>query len=383
MQPNYTTHSPVIVNPKDNKDSDRLFAVDLSQGLKALRAIGRPGKRPAPSQRDESGPTIDRVRVAELLRAGGDSAAALRYELCHVDGAGWVGVCLANPNHDGLYHPLSCNDRACPVCSRRRSAVLAAEITSPILHLAQRAPRSYRLRHLVLTSDVSLFDDESAVRRCVQEWRVGIRLLLQDHFARRDANGRVIAKDAWLGGMIGVEFGESGRRLHFHILLLSRFVHMDSILARWRDLTGGRGFIGKVRQVDSDVAGAVDEVCKYATKALRFDGEESSVEETLARVHFVLKGTRRLQAFGTFYDMPRDKAESECNCPECGSPVKWVSELTWMESQAALLASQGAACVSSVLDLTPVNKLLPGLACTRDKPPGKWPQEAPGWALSS
>lgn len=368
MHPNYTTkNTPSRV--KDNKaERDRLFAVDLSAGLKALRQVSYKAKYGGAGSADPE-PEIDRVKVADLLRAGGDSDAAFRYEFCHQDGMGFVGVCLADPTHEGLYHPFSCNDRACPVCSRRRSAELSSQITKPITDLAARAPRGYGLRHLVLTTSVSLFDDADQVRRCVATWRTGIRVLLQDHFARRDSNGRV-TKDSWLGGLIGVEFGESGRKLHFHVLLLSRFVHMDSILAKWRDLTGGLGYIGKVRAVDSDAAGAIDEVCKYATKAMRFDGESASVEETLARVHFVLKGVRRLQGFGVFYRMAREDIEIDLVCPECGSPVMWIDEITWMIAQADGRAS---------LDLTPVNKLLGSPARKGDRPPARAVQGALEW----
>jgi len=334
-------------------EKDRRFMVDLSQGMKALHTLTCPNHSPRSKTPEKQTPPIDRAKVAELMRQGGDNTAAFRYEFCHTDGMGWVGVCLQDATHEGLYHPYSCNDRACPICSRRRSAELASQITKPVMELAKAAPRSYRLRHLVLTTDRDLFEDETLVRASVQKWRKAIRIILQEHFARTDKKGRKVA-DKWLGGLIGAEFGEKGRKLHFHVLLLSRYIRMDDVLALWKQATGGHGYIGHVREVDSNAVSAIDEICKYATKSVKGEGESTSIEETLARVHFVLKGVRRLQGFGVFYNMARDETPAEACCPECGSPVMWMSELVWAEAQ--LWADVG----SGVLDLKPVNNLSGG-----------------------
>jgi len=357
----YTANSPVLAN--SFSEADRLFTVDLSEGLKMLRKAIRPNRAKSADRAESADQPIDRAKVAELLRAGGDDTAAFRYEYCHEAGMGWVGVCVSNPNHEGLYHPFSCNDRACPVCSRRRSAQLSSQITKPIMELAQRAPRGYRLRHLVLTTDHGLFDySEADMRDLVKTLRKSIRIMLQGYFTRTDKKGRKVP-DKWLGGLIAAEFGEKGRKLHFHVLLLSRFVRMNDLLAMWNDTNQGHGYIGHIREVDKTAISAIDEVCKYATKGLKDSSEDTSIEETLARVHFVLKGVRRVQGFGVFYNMDRDDQEAEVCCPECGSPVMWMQELDWAEAQSWRDAGDGS------LKSKPVNKLLAGGGGEVEKPP--------------
>lgn len=303
-------------------DNLRLWQVDLSEGLKELhKALNRPNTETTPSGAEYE---LDRAEVARLLDEAGDHNAAFRFEHCGEAGLGWVGVCTDDPNHDTRYHPFSCMQRICPTCASKRSAQLAREITEPIRQLAARAPHYYTLKHIVLTSNVSLDDDPELVRQLAQRWRRDIRRMFQKRWPG----------DSWLGGLIGFEFGEAGRKLHYHCLVLSKFYPQKDLSDDWRKITAGRGYIVHVTKVDdTELSSAVNEVCKYATKPLKFAGEDESIEQTLVKVHFVIKGVRRAQPFGSFYKLERVKDESECTCPECGSDLHWISELEWMISE--------------------------------------------------
>jgi len=318
-------------------ESGRLFAVDMSAGMKALKNIST-GRKPDVV---ESGwYELDREKIANGLAAEGDSIAAYRFLHCREPGLGWVGQCCDDPTHETVYHPFSCMLRICPVCGGVRSNELAKSLTKPIADLAGRAPHWYRLKHVVLTTTVSLDDGAVIVNQHVRRLRKAIRVMFQNHWPG----------DKWLGGAIGAEFGESGRKLHFHVLLLSKFIPKDSLSELWFAASGGLGKIVFVREVQ-DVASAVAEVAKYATKPMKFEGETEDIETTLVKVHFAIKGSRRLQTFGSFYDLERDDEHPEVVCPDCGGWLDWMPELEWMQAEAS------RAEVRTALDLIPANKL--------------------------
>jgi len=312
------------IHSYDNQNNSDLFSVDLAEGLQDLDRVLFAQKlnklhQPKPEQK------IDRDRLAALLDDWGDHAAASRLQHCGEGGLGWIGICSENPDHPRKYIPFYCELRICPECAARRSRALAGEITQPIIDYVASVPkwRGYKLRHVVLTTRVPLEADTSEVAQKLRDWRIGIRKMFQDLFPADDH----------LGGIIGAEFGETGRKLHFHILLFSKWIVPDDLGAAWQALTGSDGQIFKIKLVDtSNIHKAIFEVCKYATKPAKFQGED--LEALLARLHIVLKGIRRIQSFGSFYNLKR-KGKSDLCCPECGAVLDWLPELAVIDQPAA------------------------------------------------
>lgn len=266
-------------------------------------------------------PRAIRDRVAELMRTHGEYNQALRYEYCREPGRGWVGVCVHDPDHQVIYHPESCGLRICPDCARRRSAELAGQLEQPLIDLEARSPGAYRLRHVVLTTGLDLNLAVDVLRYEIRTLRVAAREVFQECFP----------DDRWLGGGIGAEFGEAGHKLHFHCLVLSRWLPSDQIRSLWSDKTGGRFYVVKFRS-DLDTHQAIREVTKYITKPLKDDDPSEDDVSLLVKLHLVLKGIRRFVTFGSFYRLPRDERDDVQLCPDCGAAVIWIGELEWIES---------------------------------------------------
>jgi len=335
-------------SPKNQRvSSDDLaeFSNSLKIGLHRLESCAviheERGRAAVESTLDCDDGSIDRDRLSDLLIDQGDDTAAFRLKHCEEPGMGWVGKCENDPNHKVWQSPFYCEQRICPVCAKRRSASLAAAILKPIIALSEGAPRGYKLRHVVLTTDISLDEDTDQVRNHAKRLRVGIRHIFQAMFK----------DDKILGGFIGEEFGEEGRKLHYHVLVLSKFIPWKKLSEMWKGWTAGRGWRVHVSLID-DVYKAVAEVSKYCTKPVKVNGESQDIEETLARVHAVIKGRRRVQGFGSFYNMPRpDDDEYDISCPDCGGKVVWHSELSY------LLAEENAEHPVADLFLRESNKL--------------------------
>lgn len=312
------------INSHSPHSNDHLFSVDLAEGLADLDRvlINLEHGRHFPPKTEQQ---IDRDKIARLLDDYGDHAAAARFSHCGEGGLGWVGVCSDNPDHPRHYVPFYCELRICPECASRRTRALAADLTQPIIDYVAGVPRwkGYRLRHVTLTTLVGLDQDTAEVARKLQRWRVGIRQMFQAMYP----------DDPHLGGIIGAEFGEHGRKLHYHVLLFSKWIDQATLGRAWRELTGGEGRIYWIQAVKTDrIHKAVLEVCKYATKPAAFEGE--NLEELLARLHMTLKGIRRVQPFGSFYNLPR-KGKSDLVCKECGAVLDWLPEMAVLESAAA------------------------------------------------
>lgn len=294
-------------------DRDQAFALELRAGLGALTKLIK-----VPSERRRSQPALDRARVAAGLRARGDAGAAQRFEDCGRVLPSWVGQCVADERHTAIFIRYSCMLRVCPYCAGRRAAQLAHDLTPAVVRLAGGAPRGYRLRHVVLTTSISLAD---AMPHDVMTIRSLAWSVLRDHW--RD--------DRLLGALAGVEFGERGRRLHVHMLVLSRWIDHLWLADAWRSITGGAGRVVHVSAV-RDVAKSVREVAKYVTKVAKFEREWDDLEDVLVCTHFAIKGVRRFQGYGSFYNLPREEdGYSDNVCPDCGAPVHFLPLWRWIE----------------------------------------------------
>lgn len=265
-----------------------------------------------------------RKLIADRLYAGGDHMPSIRYQYCREPGRGWVGVCLSSPDHETVYHPESCGLRICPECARRRSAELSSQLEQPLIELERRAPRHYRLRHVVLTTGLDLAMDADELRQELRDLRVAAREVFQECFKN----------DKWLGGGIGAEFGDVGRKLHYHCLVLAPWLPAEKVKRLWREKTGGRFYVVHFRS-DLDTTEAIREVTKYVTKPIKAGEDVEVAVNTIVKLHFVLKGVRRFVTFGSFYRLPRDIQEDVQVCPDCGGLLHWLPELEYVEVYGA------------------------------------------------
>jgi hypothetical protein len=330
-----------------------LFTDDLRRGMETLsRALaGRNSGGNTPSVDSSDFP---RQELADALVDAGDPAAGKRMALCGQGGAGWVAVCDADESHETIYHPFSCMLRVCPVCASKRAAQLADQIADPIARFAERSPSWYTLKHVVLTTSIGLDLPAEVLKTKIVVLRRAIIREFKRHWKG----------DKWLGGGIGVEFGEQGRKLHFHMLVHSRFVDKAGWLTpMWERVTGGLGKITYVSKV-TDVYAGVRELTKYITKPQKNSSDDMGLVAVLSKLHMVLKGIRRFQTWGSFYhiagsgrvqiDRLPDEHEPAC-CPTCSGSVHWVPELSYLlRTEQDDWNGQGGG---SALDLITANNL--------------------------
>ncbi len=297
-----------------------------------------------------------RAAVAAILAANDDGNAGFNYEHCREPGRGWIGTC--NDCKHEVYHPHSCDLRICNECASRRIATLTARLTPPITKLIQCGPKLYTLKHIILSTNVCLLDyieyDPDTqllnmdrlgeLREIVRKLRVSIRHMFQERF-----------NDPHMGAGVGMEFGPGGLMLHFHVLAYCGWYPRSLIQADWATASEGHGHWAYVRQARREFntktgpwTAAVGYVVKEVVAGI---GTKYSKRDTTAQVHrvvdtisemgeapitaaihFLLKGIRRFQTFGSFYKLS-NKDEDRCGCPLCGGKLTWQSEIEWMRNQ--------------------------------------------------
>lgn len=316
-----------------------------NQGMSVVSPVALTGKAVGGA----TGATVfNREGIADILRASGDTVAADRFLQCCEGGRGWVGVC--NDCRFQVYHPSSCELRICPSCGGKRARALAMKMQHGIKALVERAPQSYSLKHVTLSTNVCLldyieYDPARRVLNVARIWeltelivklRVNVRKMFQEEF---DGYG-------FMGGGIGVEFGPGGLMLHFHVLLLSPYYAQEDLQKDWERWSDGHspGAIVYIRKAKGeDLEKVVGYVAKYVTKPLarrdkspvpanRLSRAESWVaqngfEAIEAALHFAFKGMRRFQTFGSFFNMELPPDEEAEVCPKCGGDLTWHREL--------------------------------------------------------
>jgi len=232
---------------------------------------------------------------------------------CHI-------VCPADPSH---YHrPVrnTCHLRVCPECARRDGARLLRRYLPAMRKIVAQKSRAYRLKHIVLTTGLSLRDPD--LREKLRRAYSAVGRLFDLYF------GAVWVRRG-MGYIVAAEFGEQGTMLHFHLLFYGPFIVKDRLSKLWRELSGFKVvWISAVQPGEQDIEAAAVEVLKYATKLTQLAPQDVPV--LLA----VLKGMRRIRSRGVFYNMAKAD-EMERVCPVCQdtlvrwSPLRWA---VWCET---------------------------------------------------
>jgi hypothetical protein len=263
-----------------------------------------------------------RQKVSDLFVQNVGGEIGLRLLQCRQPHTGYVGEC-PDCGQTTKFLPESCGLRICPDCAAARSTELACEILPSITRLSGSLPRPwYQMRHIVLTTVISAYDDVDHVRRRMRDLRPAIRKMFQKMFP----------KDKYLGGLIGAEFGPNGRRLHFHVLIACRWINKQDLTDAWVKTSGGDGVVNWIAIVD-DVTRGVNEITKYVTKPHEVDEQTEDAAELVLRLYQIVNGTRLISTFGTFYNMPREKHEPDCRCEVCGAELVWIPYGYWKAGQ--------------------------------------------------
>jgi hypothetical protein len=198
------------------------------------------------------------------------------------------------------------------------------------------------LRHVILTTNSALAD------LTPQEFK-RLKKLVGKTFD--DLLGKQWYKHGQ-GYIMGTEFGETGLKLHFHVLFYGEWIDKLKLSELWEKRTGNS--VTYVREVTPEEG--VQEVVKYVTK---FGALNPYRVPKLAEV---IAKSRRFISRGIFYNLPTPD-EKPMTCPVCqGALIKWENwqfENYQREAAARLARGLGnaAGTLVSVLAHPPPEQL--------------------------
>lgn len=219
----------------------------------------------------------------------------------------------------------TCHLRICPECCRRAGARLVARYL-PVMQKQHRP--GHRYRKIVLTTPIDLRQPD--VKEEIKRLRKCVSKLFD----------KILPKN-WrktCGYVVGDEFGPTGHKLHFHILIYSPFIDNrreagKPLETAWRKVTGGQCqvvFIQEVPRFKLDTE--LQETLKYVVKFSKsVNGKTVKVEPYLMVVlHAALKRTRRVRSYGIFYNIPiEDDDTPVLACRVCGKEMIRTCAREW------------------------------------------------------
>lgn len=269
-----------------------------------------------------------RAEVAAALVALGYTAAADKFLQC---GKKTVAVvtCPHDINHTARPVCEHCDERICPYCAARLAARLLEHYAAPIEKIISDHPRSgYRLRHLVLTTDIHPMDAGVEVR--YDQVRDAIEPTIRDCICpQKDGETAREWRERWrekkrtLGWLENDEFGEEGQKLHFHIAYYGPFIPQAVLSKLWNTHTG-YSIVYITNRQDAPIRDVLKETLKYVTK-FAVDGQAAK-PNLVAQVFHILHGRRRVRSKGLFYNIPPTPEEEEEHglCPECQKELEVI-----------------------------------------------------------
>jgi len=229
-------------------------------------------------------------------------------------------VCSGDHTHDAEVVAQTCDLRICPDCARRHSARLAARYTPRMIELMHQHHRTYRFRLVTFTLPYSLEDGDIEARYDAgfeQVYRVMNEMMLVKCPDWKKEQGYVVAS----------EFGSEGYKLHYHAIHYGQYLDQSELSRRWFTATNGEADIVDVRALflkSESLEKNVKEVFKYAVKFYSKDKETREVKcipaNLIPALANVLDKTRRVRAYGVFFNIPEPKPEVH-SCEACGSAM--------------------------------------------------------------
>lgn len=276
-----------------------------------------------------------RADVFEALGDAGDEKTADRWLSCSENpvtkikpaagaalppAAEVVFVCKGDHTHEAEVYAQTCDLRICPDCARRHAARLAARYTPKMLDLLHQHHRTHRFRLVTFTLPYALTDADIKAK-----YLAGF-----DQVHRVMDEMMVVKNPDWKasqGFTVTAEFGSEGLKLHYHVIHYGQYLEQGELSRRWFTATDGAAYVVDVRSLvrkGKPLEEAVQEVFKYAVKFFSKDKTTSEVKcipaELVPVLARVLEGTRRVRAYGVFYNLPEPDRPGHL-CDACGSEM--------------------------------------------------------------
>lgn len=287
--------------------------------------------QPAESSKPLSEYEVWRQKVARQLWNSNYQAEAIAFRDCGKDeNFRAYAVCKKNPRHFAKPIVHHCHLRYCDYCETRAQAKRMERFV-PVIDKALESWRagSYRLRHIVLTTPYDLSKEEileqyPKARKAVQKTLERLFYDVRKAYATPEEHRRkrISLKRHGIGVIVGDEFGEVGKKLHFHVLAFCPFVPHAKITEYWRHYTDNEAYISDIKQVHDKNTALRETVTKYVIKLTEMP------PHLIPCLQKVLAGRRRIRSYGIWYNIEVEE-EEPCRCPECNHIVGYMKRLDY------------------------------------------------------
>jgi len=208
-------------------------------------------------------------------------------------GRGYVVKCWDTKENKICYFYVPCNKRTCSACQKRLSWHIYQRLKPTIRTILNHSQDNMKLRLMTLT--LSNSDDKY---ENVQFFKQALHRL----WWRLQKKG--LKKRYNVQAMVGAfEFGSKNLNLHFHSVILSKYIPQKELSDLWSDVTGGRGKIVDIRNITG--LKGVKEVLKYASKLDNLSNGQKEI------IELALKGSRRIIIKGLFYKLTKGLLKDE------------------------------------------------------------------------
>jgi hypothetical protein len=275
-----------------------------------------------------------RSDVADALNNAGRWKEALNFRQCgEFHGNFNVLVCADDADHEAHGLPYTCHLRWCDRCERAHSMRLVAKYTPALRALAaNRKRRLWRLKKIILTTKFSIDDPDAPAlyRLAWEQLETMLQMMFQwllkgEMTAEELERGRLDYKPHDVGGLAAAEFGERGKKLHFHMIFMCPWIDQDKLSELWKEATGGSAYVTYISEIKIvDVFDAVQEQVKYVTKFQQL--EPSQVVKLAA----ILEGTHRMRVYGTLRGAKGEELKPRL-CKECNTQLKIMRVFDYLE----------------------------------------------------
>lgn len=265
-----------------------------------------------------------RIEVADRLNTALRWTESINFRACgEFHGGCNVLVCENDPTHEVRALAFTCHLRYCPDCERRHQAKLVAKYTPILKDISEQDDRAgWSLKMIELTTPYALAADNAEQLyadgwEAFERWQqLMLQFLLQREMTSDEIRrGRIDYKQHGYGAMVSAEFGEKGRKLHFHILAYMPWLDKHKSSDLWLEASGGEAEITWISALKyHGVEDAVRETVKYVTKF------QELPPALVVKLADVLDGARRVRTYGTVRGAVAPIQEAHV-CMECASKL--------------------------------------------------------------
>ena len=230
------------------------------------------------------------VKLANSLEKCGRVGEATKVLGCCQDFK--VGICEQCGTNPAF--PISCDNRLCPGCAKRRAERLVSEHSEMLKRL--HYPKMITLTFLS-TKHLTFGD--------IKRYR--------DMFTR--LRHKKVFRSCW-GGIYSFEFTyseEYGWHPHIHAVVGSKYINQAELSVAWEKVSGAS--VVDIRAIKTpDKWNSIREVIKYPAKSSTFINNPELVNEFLNAV----KGTNLAHGFGSMKRVKTKRHQGKMSCPVCG-----------------------------------------------------------------